>query len=168
MMEEWRTSIRCDAYEVSSLGRVKRVKPGKRTRIGNIIRIEAKTKYRTVTMVSDGVRVYAQVHVLVCEAFHGPRPSPTHQVAHLNGDRHDNRADNLCWATAAENHSHKILHGTTRRGESGTGAKLTAAQVSEIRNSFRDGKTKYVNLAQAYGVHQTTIKRILTNQTWFA
>jgi hypothetical protein len=33
-MEEWRTIDICPAYEVSSLGRIKRVLPGKRTRVG--------------------------------------------------------------------------------------------------------------------------------------
>jgi hypothetical protein len=36
---------------------------------------------------------------LVLRAFVGPRPSPTHQAAHGNGRRHDNRLENLRWAT---------------------------------------------------------------------
>jgi hypothetical protein len=167
MQEIWKTVQACKAYEVSSLGRIRRILPGKRTKVGNIIRSEANTKYRTATLVFEGIRHYVQIHVLVCETFHGQKPSPNHQAAHLNGDKHDNRAENLCWATVAENHAHKNLHGTTRRGENGTGAKLTAADVAAIRNSFQSGKTKYVHVARAYGVHLTTIKRIVTRATWF-
>ena len=42
------------------------------------------------------------VHVLVCEAFHGPRPSPKHTVDHINRNKVDNRACNLQWAGRSE------------------------------------------------------------------
>ena len=52
------------------------------------------------------------IHVAVCTAFHGPKPTPQHQVRHLNGIRHDNRATNLAWGTAAENAADRAKHGT--------------------------------------------------------
>lgn len=42
-------------------------------------------------------------HILVCTAFHGPRPSPKHQVDHINRNRFDNRPENLRWVTPREN-----------------------------------------------------------------
>ena len=54
------------------------------------------------------------VSELVLTTFVGPRPSPTHDAAHLNGDRNVNRLDNLSWATKKENAAHKRLHGTHR------------------------------------------------------
>lgn len=44
-----------------------------------------------------------KVHQLVCEAFHGPKPSPKHIVLHLNEDPSDNRPVNLRWGTRKEN-----------------------------------------------------------------
>lgn len=52
------------------------------------------------------------VHRLVCEAFHGPAPEATMDVAHNNGNRTDNRAENLRWATRAENIADQRKHGT--------------------------------------------------------
>jgi len=37
------------------------------------------------------------VDELVCEAFHGPRPSPEHEVRHRDGNITNNRASNLMW-----------------------------------------------------------------------
>ena len=49
-------------------------------------------------------------HILVCTAFHGPRPSPRHQVDHINRDRFDNRPENLRWVTPRENSMNSITH----------------------------------------------------------
>lgn len=42
------------------------------------------------------------VHPLVCRAFHGEQPSPRHVVARENGDKTDNRPENLRWTTKGE------------------------------------------------------------------
>ncbi len=44
-----------------------------------------------------------KVHQLVCEAFHGPRPSKDHVVSHKNENALDNRWDNLEWTTQKDN-----------------------------------------------------------------
>lgn len=37
------------------------------------------------------------VHVLVCTAWHGPKPTPNHTVDHINHNHMDNRPCNLRW-----------------------------------------------------------------------
>lgn len=44
-----------------------------------------------------------KVHQLVCEAFHGPKPTKDSVVIHIDEDAHNNRADNLKWGTQKEN-----------------------------------------------------------------
>ena len=59
-------------------------------------------------------RVDPYIHELVCEAFHGPRPYGM-QCRHLDGNKLNNCADNLCWGTPQENTEDKRRHGTLKR-----------------------------------------------------
>jgi hypothetical protein len=104
------------------------------------------------------------VHALVCEAFHGVKPSPQHEVAHNDGVRANNRADNLRWATRAENHADKVAHGTAQRGEANGNSKLTEEEAEEIRADNRSQTA----IAKHYGVSQATIWRIKRGLVWKA
>lgn len=139
--------------------------PGKRTKVGNVLKVNGSVRYRTVTLVQGGVRTCLPLHQLVCEEFHGPRPSPRHQVAHLNGDSHDNRAGNLAWVTQAENEAHKADHGTRPIGASVHGAKLSEGSILEIRRLHSEGLC-FTEIGRRFGVYYTTIRRIVQRETW--
>lgn len=55
------------------------------------------------------------VHVLICEAFHGERP-PGAVTRHLDGDRKNNLPSNLRWGTWRENHKDTRDHGRLGSG----------------------------------------------------
>lgn len=78
--------------QVSSMGRV-HSKDGRRT-YGF-----PKHGYLKINVRNGALVRQIPVHVLVCLAFHGPRPTPTHTVDHVNRKPGDNRAANLHWAT---------------------------------------------------------------------
>lgn len=67
--------------------------------------------YLGVTLVRAPRRWVVHVHRLVIEAFVGPRPSPKHEVRHLDGDKSNNSAANLAWGTSSENKLDVIRHG---------------------------------------------------------
>lgn len=69
--------------------------------------------YLTITIWESGRPRTRYVHRLVAEAFIGPCPEGM-QVRHLNGDHRDNRAENLCYGTPAENAADKVRHGTAQ------------------------------------------------------
>lgn len=107
-------------YEISSYGRVKSLARPKCVLHGKqkwwhekIMKPNAhKNGYLFVDLYAmDGKKKAFSVHRLVAEAFIG-NPSSKPQVNHKNGDKSDNRVENLEWNTSQENnlHSARVLH----------------------------------------------------------
>lgn len=114
---------------------------------------------------AGGDRRTAQVHRLVCEAFHGTPPAGM-QAAHLDGDPLNNRPENLKWCTPKENCSHMEAHGTRVRGFGVHTAVLTEACVHIIRAMCRSGNYTQSEIAEKFGVSQSSISHISTGVTW--
>ena len=144
MAPEWREIPGYPGYEASEDGRVRSAErecanyaPTSRTGRRRVPAKELKPHLHAAkgrlqyTMSFDGSLVTRGAHVLVCLAFHGPRP-PGQQVRHLDGDKTNNRASNLRWGTLRENKDDVIRHGVFK-GERHPKAKLTAAEVAAIR-----------------------------------
>ena len=104
------------------------------------------------------------VNVLVCLAFHGPRPDD-HDAAHWNGDRTDNRPENLRWATRSDNLADRGRHGTINHGERNGQAKLTAEQVRKIRRAHANGKTPTA-LSLQYDLNPRHVCDIVAGRRW--
>ena len=99
--EQWVTIFH-GLYEVSNIGRVRRIKSGR-------ILKQAATGggYLCVTLSNNKTRPTARVHKLVAEAFLGKRPDGKH-INHLDGNKTNNRAANLEWCTPKENQKHDL------------------------------------------------------------
>ena len=93
-------------YQVSSLGRVKRLAYRRKDSLGRkqfYCEKVLKGSYDKDGYLSVSIRgKTCRIHRLVCEAFH-PNPEHKPQVNHLNNHRDDNRASNLEWVTNSEN-----------------------------------------------------------------
>lgn len=78
-----------------------------------------KGTYKYVKAVSDDfVQVTKAVHQLVCLAFHGnpPEDGRIYEPNHKNGNKHDNRADNLEWSNRSSNIQHAYDNGLCQQG----------------------------------------------------
>lgn len=139
-------------YEVSDLGRVRSTGKHKRggwSKSPRILKQFNVRGYRVLELsAGQGAARNWQVHILVLEAFVGPRPEG-HQTRHLNGDPSDNRLCNLRWGTPAENVADCFRHGTRIR-------KLSEAQAQEIRASTE--RTK--DLAAKFGISRDYVREI--------
>ena len=166
--EVWLKIPNFDCYEASSEGRIRRVVSSTNSKAGTIINGHvSRTGYLYFNAtVGFKRRKTVKIHRLVCEAFHGPQPSPGHVVAHADGNPANNAAINLRWATPKENHSDRYVHGTDPTGSRNPRSKLNERTVSEIRASYANSEANSYQLAERYGVYPTTIQKLLRRETW--
>lgn len=102
----------------------------------------------------------------LCEIFHGPPPSPAHVTAHSCGKGHEGccNSRHLSWKTSKENSADMLTHGTRQRGESHHQAKLSEADVRQIRELT--GKMTMVKVGEMFGVCLQTIWSVQKRKIW--
>jgi hypothetical protein len=162
-MEIWKPVAGFSTYQVSSLGRVRRIAGGRWGKPGAILKNGDRGKgYLRVMLRDNGRAKTVFVHHLVAEAFHGPRPSPIHEAAHGDGDKANNTADNISWLLRKANHAQKHEHGTMACGERQGSAKLTAEAVRTIRSTSTSAR----ELAALLSVSPSLVRKIRNGEGW--
>ena len=164
---EWRPIPDWASYEVSSDGRVRRVRQSKGVLAGRVLRplLNNKTGYLSVCLCERPRTKRVDIHRLVALAFHGPAPSSRYVVAHNNGIRTNNTAENLRWATQAENLRDCRAHGTAMIGSRNPSSSISELDVLAIRRMKTFGIPRTV-IAEGYGMHLRSIFRILSKTSW--
>jgi len=168
--EEWRPVLGYEGiYEVSDLGRVRRIAaPGRGRRPyspdGTLSPAVNNKGYLVVGLYDSGKRRQALVHILVIEAFLGPF-LPGEESNHRDGEPSNNRLVNLEKLTHLENMRHAIRTGLLdNRGVHCPTAKLSEDDVRTIRR-LADSVTGK-ELARRFEVSKATISYIISRRTW--
>lgn len=156
-LEAWLSVTGFPQYEVSSHGGVRNRTTGRRLKAS-----PDAWGYPRVTLRRAGEGCYRKVHILVLEAFIGPRPNPKFDGRHLDGTRNNNNLDNLAWGTHAENAEDSRRHGTMIVGSRHCAAKLTEDDVAAIRRSALPSP----ELARIHRVAPRTIRDARNQITW--
>lgn len=163
--ETWISASSFPDYEVSSAGRVRRLTTRTNTKAGRVLKPARHYRgYLQHGLGRDGKTVTVRLNRLICESFHGAAPTPRHEAAHWNGDKLDNHAANLRWATKLENADDKQRHGTTARGEPHAW-KLNDAAVRAIREKA-GAKTRYDTIAAEFGISKGMVDHIVRRRSW--
>jgi hypothetical protein len=170
-MEQWRSIAGFYGfYEVSDLGRVRsldRIVPrGNHTKTirGVVLRPGPMRGYLFVNIARDGEVKNRKIHHLVLETFIGPCPEG-HECRHHNGNRADNRLENLSWGTPMQNNEDKTRHGSHPVGERNGSAKLNVEKVLAIRSAVASGRT-YKDVASEFGINHHYVGRIVKGTSW--
>ncbi len=104
---------------------------------------------------------------LVLRAFKEEPPPGKTQCCHADGDKTNNRPENLYWGDVQDQIADRIKHGTIARGERASGSKLTQAYVNDLRRRAESGEEIDVRAeAVRMGVIQQTIRNVLNYSRW--
>ena len=120
--------------------------------------------YHEIKMRSEnGGRRNASVHVLVAEAFLGPKPFPDAQVRHKDGNQTHNAVANLAWGTAKENVQDMRAHGTYwNRGRH----SLNDLSTRQAIRTDRSAGLSLRAIAKKYGVSKSAICHLVQGRVW--
>ena len=140
-------------YEVSSHGRLRRG--------GRIIKgCTNAAGYQNVILKGRGNRSTC-IHILVAEAFIGPRPEGC-VIRHGKNGVTDNSVENLSYGSQKENIHDKRRDGTWQIADTAGRRTLASDQVAII---YQSAKTS-PELAEDFGVDQSTIRAIWRGKNW--
>lgn len=160
-MEIWKSINNYPQYEVSNLGNIKSLgnEFSRKERI--LKKGTVKSGYDIVVLIKDKKQKSTYVHRLVAEHFICNK-SGKREVNHINGVKNDNRVCNLEWCTTSENAIHAFKNGLSDKGQDRTQAKLTDAEVLEIRNS----PLRNIELSRMYNISKSVISNIQNKKSW--
>lgn len=135
------------------------------TRTGYVLSLIKTDEYIFVNLCQGPRRKKAPVHVLLAEAFLGKRP-PGFDVNHKNGNKHDNRLENLEYVSRAYNVKHAYHLGLANaKGSKNGHSKLKEEDVLRIRSSeFKNLPRK--EIADFFRVSVGSVNKILSRTTW--
>jgi hypothetical protein len=110
------------------------------------------------------------VHRLVMEAWVGPCPEGC-VTNHKNGNKTDNRLENLEYCTQSENMAHSYGYGLspkppTKQGSDCRLSKLNEEKVLALRAETDRKPGHLQRLSDKYGITASSISKILLRRTW--
>lgn len=115
-------------------------------------------KSRGYVYVRTSKRNY-QVHRLVAEAFI-PKPNGKDYIDHKNGNRTDNRVENLEWVTQKENVSRTIARGRAYFAPKGSYKKYSQSDYDGVFALIKKGAT-YKEAGRQYGMPYSTVAHFM-------
>lgn len=156
--EHW---VENNGYKISDKGRI----IGKK---GKLLKFHTNWCGYLMTNVifEDGFHARS-VHRAVAYAFI-PNDDPINkiEVNHIDGNKENNKVDNLEWVTKKENQEHEAKVLKQRNGEKNYLSYFTDEQVIEIYNLCKNTDMKHKDIAEMYHTTTGTITKITRGLNW--
>ena len=176
MSEEiWKPIPNWINYEISNLGRVKRVA---------CISSGRKLKERYINIIrskrNNGKYIYLEVNLgtlhnhknfsvarLILISFIGP-PEDGEECRHLDDNPENCQLTNLAWGTRIQNRQDALINNKLAIGENNGMAKLTVNNVKIIKQIYKPYSKDFGSgaLARKFNVNPLTILDIVNGRTW--
>lgn len=170
--ERWQPIPWASEYEVSDRGRVRSwLVPGhpqrRKAAEPHILQpMKNQDGYLKVTIPRPaGGRGPAPIHKLVLHLFAESNPTESTITRHLDGQKNNNRIDNLAYGTELENAVDALRHGQVRCGSSHYRARLSVQDVRFLRTEMAR-RFSYAELAKKYDVSRSTIACAVRGRSW--
>jgi hypothetical protein len=161
--EIWKVHHKYPSYEFSNLGRCRRAND-KSIRLIYIIRrtgvcfVACPRKIRTNVWENHTVPLSVAIALL----FIGKRPSKKHQVAHMDFNKLNSRADNLKYLTQSENQFRAYKHGI-RTGNTNYRKRLTPDEVKKLWELHESGLSQ-VQIGKMLNTSNSNVSKHLDRQ----
>jgi len=165
-----------DNYKISTNGIVKSIKRKCFIKNSNKWRTvpekilslkEDKDGYLCLHLSSNIKNWYGSLHRLLALTFI-PNPLNLPQVNHKDGNKLNNKLENLEWVTAKQNIQHAVDTGLniSVKGEKRAFAKMTDKLVLEARKRYKEENISLVKLAKDYSISPQTLHDIVKGNKW--
>lgn len=156
-------------YQISNLGNVKtldRYDSLGRFHKSKLLKISIeKDGYEYITLLGNkGATKSFFIHRLVVHAFM-TNLNDLPQINHKDGNKTNNKVDNLEWLTAKQNVRHALRTGLRKSGENHPWAILTNYQVQQVPVLLEQGLTQKA-ISKLYNVSYSCIKNICQKRKW--
>lgn len=177
-MEIWKTALGYNDYEVSSYGRIRTLSRQVRfvhsvtgnehfrTTEERLLKnyFNNRTGYFFVQLKKDKKSFNKTIHRLVAEAFIDNSKN-LRDVNHINGNKKDNRLENLEWCSSEYNHAHAAMSGLSASGVNASNSELNNKAVIGIKNLLKMGLSHGL-IADVFEVSRSLISQISLGYIW--
>lgn len=164
MQESWIKVVGFNNYRISNFGRIFNEKEKREL---HPVPNKKRRGYFYISLQQDGRRENMLLSRLVAKHFlRNPNNLP--QVNHINGNKSNNRIDNLEWITAKDNILHAITTGLAPRALRGNQLPMTKTNekdVKHIRQLALDGYL-HKDIAKKFKLGVSTVTHIVNRTRW--
>lgn len=175
MNEEWKIlELEGHLYEVSNLGKIRSVDRISYTkdekekwykgRELQIFQTERGYCYVNITS-SKGTTTQYKIYRLVATCFVDGKKRGKTQVNHKDGNKENNKSENLEWASNKENSKHAQSNLLYCQGSKHPHSKFSEDEILKIREQYKSGASQ-AELRKKYHVSNATMFNIVHNISW--
>ena len=163
---EWKNINGFENYLISNDGKIKSLKTNKERKM-----LADNRGYSKITLCKNGKTYQFPVHRLVLAAFNQIDNFEDMEVNHKNGNKLDNRIENLEWVTSSENQNHayttKLQMPTqiSKKNMSFGIGQFTEKDIINIKQMYQNGCSQR-SIAKIYNTYHSSISNIINNNSY--